>query len=95
MKEMAGCYDDYDFILVPVINSSPKLIEDSVRTIEKLIDIGVTPDKVGVLFNRASDSDEYFDILTNKLDELKVPYDLRAQVENYEFYEKLDTLNIK
>lgn len=95
MKEMEGCHDDYDFILVPVINSSPKLIKDSVRTIEKLIEIGVSPNKVRVLFNRASNSDEYFDILTNKLDELKVPYDLRAQVKNYEFYEKLDVLNIK
>lgn len=95
MKEMYGCHEDYDFILVPTINSSLKLIEDSVRTIEKLVDIGVTPCKIRVLFNRVSDSDEYFDILTNKLEELKVPYDLKAQVKNYDIYEKLDTLNIK
>lgn len=95
MKEMEGCHEDYDFVLVPTINSSPKLIKDSIRTIEKLIEIGIPSSKIRVLFNKGTHNNDYFEILTNKLDELKVPYDLRAQVKSYDFYEKLDTLDIK
>jgi hypothetical protein len=95
MQEMEGCHDDYDFVLVPVINSSLKLIKDSIRTIEKLLSIGVSADKIRVLFNRVSDSDEYFELLTNKLDELNIPYDLEVHIKNYEFYEQLDSLNIR
>lgn len=95
MQEMEGCHGDYDFVLVPVINSSLKLIKDSIRTIEKLHKIGVSADKVRVLFNRVSDSDEYFELLTSKLDELKIPYDLKAHIKNHDFYEKLDSLNIR
>lgn len=95
MQEMEGCHEDYDFVLIPVINSSLKLIKDSIRTLEKLLSMGVCADKVRVIFNRVSDSDEYFELLTNKLDELKIPYDLKAHIKDYEFYEKLDSLNIR
>lgn len=94
MEAMSGCHEDYDFVLVPVINSSPKLMHDSVKTIERLIDIGVPVDKFRVLFNRAYNN-EYLEILTNKLDEFKIFYDLRANIEEYDFYQSLNMLNIE
>lgn len=95
MEEMHGCYEDYDFVLIPVINSSLKLIKDSIRTIETLLSIGIPTDKIRILFNRVSDSDEYFELLTNRLDDLNIHYDLRAHINSYGFYEKLDSLNIR
>lgn len=95
MCAMHGCYDDYDFVLIPVINSSHKLIDDSIRTIERLINIGVSPDKFRILFNREEDNGCDFDLLTNKLEELKITYDLNAQIKNHEFYEKLDMLGVR
>lgn len=94
MRSMQGSHEDYDFILIPTINSSYKLIDDSIRTIEKLINIGVSPDRLRVLFNRAP-TDYDFDVLTKKLEEFEIPYNLSAQVKNPEFYEKLDTLGIR
>lgn len=94
MNSMVGCHEDYDFVLIPVINSSYKLIDDSIRTIETLISMGVSRDKFKILFNRAVNGCD-FELLTNKLKELKITYDLNAQIENHEFYEKLDILGIK
>lgn len=94
MSSMQGCHDDYEFVLIPVVNSSLKLLDDSIRTIEMLIDIGVPPHKFRVLFNRV-DCGCDFDILTDRLAELEIDYDLSAQIENHEFYEKLEILGIK
>lgn len=95
MRAMHGCYDDYDFVLIPIINSSIKLIEDSIRTIETLINIGVSPDRFRILFNREEKNGCDFDPLTNKLEELKITYDLNAQIKNHDFYEKLDILGVR
>lgn len=94
MRSMEGCHEDYDFVLIPVINSSHKLIDDSIRTIEDLIKMGVSRDKFRILFNRVINGCD-FDLLTNKLEELKITYDLNAHIKNHEFYEKLDTLGIR
>lgn len=95
MKEIRGCHQDYDIVLVPVINSSSKLIEDSIRTIEDLINIGIPSDKLRVLFNREPDSNERFDKITDKLKKLKIHYDLRAQIKDHDFYQKLEKLEIE
>lgn len=95
MRDMKGCNRDYDAVLVPVINSSFKLIEDSIRTIDDLISVGVSPDKIRVLFNREPNSIESFDRLTDKLDELEITYDLETQITHHLGYEKLKELKIE
>jgi len=95
IENIHGRHEEFDFVLVPTINSSPKLISDSVRTIERLISIGFPPQKIRVLFNRVPDKNDYFKTLTDKLEELKIPYNLKAQLKKYSFYEELDILNIK
>lgn len=97
MIKMRGCHEDYDFFLVPVVDSSPKLIADSIGTIKILINMGVPPHKIRILFNRDPDRHsayDYFEKLTDTLDELKIPYDLNAQFQCYDFYEKLEALNL-
>lgn len=97
MTQMMGCHEDYDFFLVPVVDSSPKLIADSIGTIKILVNMGVPPHKIRILFNRDScrhSAHDYFEELTDTLDELKIPYDLNAQFQCYDFYEKLETLNL-
>lgn len=97
MDQMMGCHEDYDFFLVPVVDSSPKLIADSVGTIKILVNMGVPPHKIRILFNRdpgRHSTYDYFEELTDTLDELKIPYDLNAQFQCYDFYEKLETLNL-
>lgn len=95
MRDMKGCNRDYDAVLVPVINSSFKLIEDSIRTIDDLISVGVSPDKIRILFNRERNSIESFDRLTDKLDELEITYDLETQITHHLGYEKLKELKIE
>lgn len=97
MGQMMGCHEDYDFFLVPVVDSSPKLIADSIRTIKILVIMGVPPHKIRILFNRdhgRHSAYDYFEELTDTLDELKIPYDLKAQFQYYDFYEKLEALNL-
>lgn len=95
MKEIKGSSGDYDAVLVPIINSSFKLIEDSIRTIDDLINVGVPSDKIRVLFNREPDSIECFDRITNKLDGLDIVYDLTAQINNHSCYQKLQESGLK
>ncbi len=97
MDQMMGCHEDYDFFLVPVVDSSPKLITDSIGTIKILVNMGVPPHKIRILFNRdpsRHSAYDYFEELTDTLDELKIPYDLNAQFQCYDFYEKLEALNL-
>lgn len=97
MNQMMGCHEDYDFFLVPVVDSSPKLITDSIGTIKILINMGVPPHKIRILFNRdpgRHSAYDYYEELTDTLDELKIPYDLNAQFQCYDFYEKLEALNL-
>lgn len=97
MTQMRGCHEDYDFFLVPVVDSSPKLIADSIGTIKILVNMGVPPHKIRILFNRdpgRHSAYDYFEELTDSLDELKIPYDLNAQFQCYDFYEKLEALNL-
>ena len=97
MTQMNGCHEDYDFFLVPVVDSSPKLIADSIETVKILVNMGVPPHKIRILFNRDPDRHstyDYFEELTDTLDELKIPYDLNAQFQCYDFYEKLEALNL-
>lgn len=97
MNKMMGCHEDYDFFLVPVVDSSPKLIADSIGTIKILVNMGVPPHKIRILFNRdpgRHSAYDYFEELTDTLDELKIPYDLNAQFQCYDFYEKLEALNL-
>lgn len=94
MKQMHHCHEDYDFILVPVINSSIKLVQDSIRTIETLLDLDVERSKIKVLFNRVSDSNELFQPLVDVLDKLDIDYNLEAQIKSYEYYETLEKLDL-
>lgn len=97
MTQMNGCHEDYDFFLVPVVDSSTKLIADSIGTIKTLINMGVPPHKIRILFNRdpgRHSAYDYFEELTDSLDELKIPYDMKAQFQCYDFYEKLEALNL-
>ena len=97
MSKMRGCHEDYDFFLVPVVNSSYKLITDSIGTIKTLVNMGVPSSNIRILFNRDPDRHstyDYFEKMTDTLDDLKIPYDLNAQFQCYDFYEKLDALNI-
>lgn len=97
MSKMRGCHEDYDFFLVPVINSSYKLIADSIGTIKTLVNMGVPSNNIRILFNRDLDRHsayDYFEKLTDILDELKIPYDMNAQFQCYDFYEKLEALNL-
>ncbi|WP_299189699.1 hypothetical protein [uncultured Psychrobacter sp.] len=97
MTQMMGCHEDYDFFLVPVVDSSPKLIADSIGTIKTLINMGVPPHKIRILFNRdpgRHSAYDYFEELTDTLNELKISYDLNAQFQCYDFYEKLEALNL-
>lgn len=89
MKDVKSYSKDYDAVLVPIINSSFKLIEDSIGTIDDLISVGMPAHKIRVLFNRDPDSNESFKKMTDRLDELKITYNLETQVKNHICYEEL------
>lgn len=95
MSQIHRCYDDYDFILVPVINSSPYLINNSIRTIEYLNEIGVPSQKIRILFNRESEDNKIFKPLLENLEKLGIEYNLDAKIQSHKYYEELENIELK
>ena len=52
-----GSSEDFDYFIIPVMPDS-KMFEDTIAIIKDLADMGVPPDKIIVLFNRAQRDEE-------------------------------------
>ncbi len=56
MGQYAGSHEIFDYFIVPTV-AKPKQIKDTISTIEALSDIGVSPEKIRVVFNMVDDPD--------------------------------------
>ena len=61
MGRYHGSHEDFDMYLIPVVPSE-KEMRDSIRTIQLLRTMGVTPDKIAVVFNRLEAGDVLDDV---------------------------------
>lgn len=50
MSQYQGSHDDYDYFVIPTI-SQEKQIKDTITTINLVSEMGVTPEKIRILFN--------------------------------------------
>lgn len=51
LAEAAGSHEDYGFFVVPVVPAR-KQLQDTIKTIDLLADLGVEPDRIRVVFNQ-------------------------------------------
>lgn len=56
MAQYTGSHEVFDYFVVPTV-AHVKQIRDTIRTIESLSDIGVSPEKIRVVFNMVEDED--------------------------------------
>lgn len=91
MKQIEGSHEDFDYIIVPVIKS-PKQREDSINTFVELINMGVEPSRIKVVFNRVgvteSVEEEFSDVIF-ALDKLGIEYNEKAVVYESGFFPKI------
>jgi len=64
LDEAAGAHEDYGFFVVPVVPAR-KQLQDTIKTIELLADLGVEPDRIRVVFNQV-------EALRNETDEVAI-----------------------
>lgn len=67
MKEYAGSHEDFDYYVIPCVPDK-KQIRDTISTIEALSDIGVSAEKIRVVFNKVDyedDANQVFEPLLN------------------------------
>lgn len=96
MKNNRGSHKVFDYFLVPVIKGQ-KESEDSLNTIKALLKLGVPHESIKIIFNNNHFSEvinEEFGYLLSHLDELKIPYDTNAAIENSPLYSMLSDLDI-
>ncbi|MGB2784813.1 hypothetical protein [Psychrobacter sp.] len=96
MKNNRGSHKVFDYFLVPVIKGQ-KESEDSLNTIKALLKLGVPHESIRIIFNNNHFSEvinEEFGYLLPHLDELKIPYDTDAAIENSPLYSMLSDLDI-
>lgn len=70
MSQIEGSYEDFDYFLVPVVDM-PKVEEDSINTIKDLINLGVDPEKIKVVFNIIPITDNVPDLFPKLLYAMK------------------------
>ena len=96
MQNNSNSHKVFDYFLVPVIKGR-KESEDSLNTIKALLKIGVPPKSIKIIFNKNKNLeiiDEDFGYLLSHLDELKIPYDTNAAIENNPLYSMLSDLDM-
>lgn len=96
MKQIEGSHEDFDYILIPVIKS-PKQREDSINTFVELINMGVEPERIKVVFNRVNVTesvDEEFADVIFALKKLGIEYNENAVVYESGFFPKIHDMKI-
>lgn len=96
MRQIEGSHEDFDYILVPVIKS-PKQREDSINTFVELINMGVEPDRIKVVFNRVGVTesvDEEFSDVIFALKKLGIEYNNNAVVYESGFFPKIHDMKV-
>lgn len=96
MRQIEGSHEDFDYILVPVIKS-PKQREDSINTFVELINMGVEPDRIKVVFNRVGVTesvDEEFSDVIFALKKLGIEYNKNAVVYESGFFPKIHDMKV-
>lgn len=96
MKNNSDSHKIFDYFLVPVVEGGKEL-EDSLNTIKALLKLGVPHESIKIIFNNNHFSEvinEEFGYLLSHLDELKIPYDTNAAIENSPLYSMLSDLDI-
>jgi hypothetical protein len=63
MVEYDEVHEEFDLILIPVTPENKQQI-DTIKTVELLINYGINPDKVRIVFNRAPKSQDYRDVFS-------------------------------
>lgn len=96
MRQIEGSHEDFDYILIPVIKS-PKQREDSINTFVELINMGVDPQRIKVVFNRVgvteSVDEEFADVIF-ALKKLGIEYNPQAVVYESGFFPKIHDMKI-
>ena len=57
MKQYKGSHEEFDYFVVPTV-SDTKQMRDTISTIDALADIGVSPKKIRMVFNRVDFNDQ-------------------------------------
>lgn len=96
MSDIEDFHDNYDFFVITVIDS-PKLLRDSLRTIKKLIEMGVPEYKLKIIFGRVKNIDipskELYDFLL-ELKIINVTYNTDVVIKESEVYEIMSEIGI-
>lgn len=90
MKQIEGSHEDYDFFLIPVIKDS-KQKADSIKTVGALLELGVDPERIKIVFNKVDPNEsvevEFKDFLY-AMDAYGVDVNTNAVLKHSEFYPK-------
>jgi len=96
MSDIKDFHDNYDFFVITVIDS-PKLLRDSLRTIKKLIEMGVPKYKLKTIFSKFKNADtlskEFYSFLL-ELKKINVTYNIDAAIKESEVYEIMSEIGI-
>lgn len=96
MQKNINFHKVFDYFLIPVVKGR-KESEDSLNTIKALLKLGVPPESIKIIFNNNNFLEvinEEFGYLLSHLDELKIPYDTNAAIENNPLYSMLSDLDM-
>lgn len=85
-----GAHEEFDIFIVPVI-AKPKVINDTITTVQALSDIGVSSDKIIVMLNQVdidTDIDFEFKRLQDQ-DGVFLTYDKKLAIPQHEFFTRI------
>lgn len=96
MSDIKDFHDNYDFFVITVVDS-PKLLRDSLKTIRKLIEMGVPKYKLKIIFSRFKNidmlSEQFYDFLS-ELKNHNIIYNTDAAIKESEVYEIMSEIGI-
>lgn len=88
MKKYKGSHEDIDIYIVPITSES-KQQKDSINTIKFLLDLGISKNKIKIIFNFVKPDDDVevvFSAIYNAIADLKLSSQIPVIYEN-EFYD--------
>jgi hypothetical protein len=93
MVEYDEVHEEFDLILIPVTPENKQQI-DTIKTVELLINYGINPDKIRIVFNRAPKSQDYRDVFLPVIKYLEEKgyerMDVGAVIWETDFFDKLN-----
>lgn len=97
MEKQRGSHEDFDYFVIPTV-AVKKQMRDTISTVEELSRIGVSPDRIKMVFNRVDFDDdarrEFAPIIDYHDDHKRFSLSLSALIEENEFFSKAQGASI-